>query len=280
MSEEDLTQVCFKDATFLQMYGLNEHNVLNYFAMSPQFYDKTSINERLEMQTRFNQLQASEMDRNAMTGVDYSLESFSYNPSLFVIRKQYSIHPQKVLVPNIYQSPDLATILSNRVLTSLFHMKTAFTEFQKNVKYHPSFGHFLDEEKDEDEDEMDTTEPELEELTKLYWGRKGRNGVIVSYEPTLKTMESQFMANEFAMGVDDILMESRGLEPRQKALVMAPAAKKELSIEELQAASAARMEAQALEHSSKKEAFDVSSRLTAKKRKKSTMVSSDGSKGK
>ncbi|KAJ3192328.1 hypothetical protein HK101_006723 [Irineochytrium annulatum] len=62
--EEDLTQVSFKDPSFLQLYGLSEQNVLQYFCLS-QFFDKKSINGELAMQTKFNALELLELQAQA-----------------------------------------------------------------------------------------------------------------------------------------------------------------------------------------------------------------------
>lgn len=60
--EQDLTSVSFKDTNFLQMCGLFDYNVLEYFSLS-QFYDKSCLNEQIKMQARFNELQVHALDR-------------------------------------------------------------------------------------------------------------------------------------------------------------------------------------------------------------------------
>lgn len=61
MDDINLTEINFKDPLFLQR-GLTEHNVLEYFSLSP-FYDKSCINEQINMQARFNHLEAHLIDR-------------------------------------------------------------------------------------------------------------------------------------------------------------------------------------------------------------------------
>ncbi|KAJ3072425.1 Mediator of RNA polymerase II transcription subunit 6, partial [Quaeritorhiza haematococci] len=153
--ENDLTHVSFKDTNFLQMFGLWEHNVLDYFALS-QFYDKSSLNEQIKMQARFNELQANMLDRRRMVGLEYDLWYFTYQPSLFVIRKKYRSSPTKVdligiyyiIEGTIYQAPDLYTLLSNRILTSLHFVEKAFVEAREEARFHPAQGYLwaVDEE--------------------------------------------------------------------------------------------------------------------------------------
>ncbi|KAI9201892.1 MED6 mediator sub complex component-domain-containing protein [Polychytrium aggregatum] len=153
--EEDLTHVSFKDPAFLGTLGLHEHNALDYFALS-QFYDKKSINEEIIMQSRFNQLQANQLNRKAMKGIEYELGYFSYQPSLFIIRKLYRTDERNaaliglyyIIEGTIYQAPDLATLLSNHMITSLHHVQKAFDEAVTSVRYHPSHGYMwsIDEE--------------------------------------------------------------------------------------------------------------------------------------
>ncbi|KAH9265234.1 hypothetical protein BASA83_011234 [Batrachochytrium salamandrivorans] len=101
MSEEDLTSVSFKDTAFLQVFGLNEHNALDYFAMS-QFYDKSCLNEQLKMQVRHNDLQAQQLDGRQMKGLEYTIWYFTLQPSLFVIRKQTRFSPTRVDLIAVY----------------------------------------------------------------------------------------------------------------------------------------------------------------------------------
>ncbi|TPX70466.1 hypothetical protein CcCBS67573_g06552 [Chytriomyces confervae] len=159
--EEDPLTVSFKDTEFLQMFGLNHDNVLDYFKLSPQFYDKRCINESLAMQKRFNSL--SDLDHRNMTGIEYARHSYSYNPSLFVINKYYRHSPDKldllavyyIVEGTIYQSPDLFTLLSNRLLTSLHQIKTAFSAVKEEARFQPARPYHWGMEEDlydEDED--------------------------------------------------------------------------------------------------------------------------------
>ncbi len=55
--EAQLAFVCFRDVSWLQCFELNASSALEYFSMS-QFYDRTSNNEVLRMQSRFTDNQS------------------------------------------------------------------------------------------------------------------------------------------------------------------------------------------------------------------------------
>ncbi|KAI8919929.1 MED6 mediator sub complex component-domain-containing protein [Powellomyces hirtus] len=150
MEDEDLTHVSWKDTAFIQAHGLNEHSVMPYFALS-QFYDKSSINEQISMQARFNQLEASQLDKRQMTGLDYELVyAVMTSPSLFIITKSMRRSPTQadvvaayyVIEGTIYQAPDLHTLTSNRILNSLSHVQKTLTATLSGSRYHPAIGSF------------------------------------------------------------------------------------------------------------------------------------------
>ena len=94
MTDEELTQIAFKDATWLQIHGLDQYNCLDYFSLS-QFYDKSCLNEQVKMQSKFNSLQQDQLDRTKMKGIEYDLWYFTVTPSLYVVKKQYRHSPNK-----------------------------------------------------------------------------------------------------------------------------------------------------------------------------------------
>ncbi|KAF9332116.1 Mediator of RNA polymerase II transcription subunit 6 [Podila minutissima] len=129
------------------MGGLNPENVLDYFALSP-FWDPECNNAVLRMQTQFNNLGEMKQRLSEMTGVEFALVLDRY-PHLFVIQKQRRKSPQEVkpmaiyyvLHGNIFQCPDLQTVLSNRVLGSLHYVQSAFNEARVMTEFHPSTGY-------------------------------------------------------------------------------------------------------------------------------------------
>ncbi|KAI8920550.1 MED6 mediator sub complex component-domain-containing protein [Entophlyctis helioformis] len=154
-TDDDLTGVSFKDTAFLQAYGLNEFNVLDYFALS-QFYDNSCLNEQLKMQARFNELQAHQLDRRQMRGLEFDLWYYTHIPSLYVIRKQTRHSPTKteliavyyIIEGTIYQAPSLYQLLSNRVRTSLYFAQQALETGRKEYRYHPIRGYRWSDEAD------------------------------------------------------------------------------------------------------------------------------------
>ncbi|KAJ3125818.1 hypothetical protein HK098_008206 [Nowakowskiella sp. JEL0407] len=154
MAEEDLTGVCFKDTTFLQHNFLDQSNVITYFSLS-QFYDRSCINEQILMQARF-QAERGLLDSRGMTGVEYVVaeEYLSYQPRLFVIFKHHRFSKDRtellatyyIIEGTIYQSPNLATLLSNRILTSLYYIQKGFHDIVPSVRFHPARGYTWESE--------------------------------------------------------------------------------------------------------------------------------------
>ncbi|KAJ3785275.1 MED6-domain-containing protein [Lentinula aff. detonsa] len=111
---------------------LTSENVFEYFSTS-MFYDKQSNNQVLRMQTMHTGIsvtnEAEELKR--FTGVEFAVVH-AQPPSFFVIHKRERSSPEEVkplasffIINNrIYQSPDLYTVLSNRLLTSLYSIQS------------------------------------------------------------------------------------------------------------------------------------------------------------
>ncbi|KAH9081942.1 MED6 mediator sub complex component-domain-containing protein [Lactarius deliciosus] len=123
---------------------LTPENVFDYFASS-MFYDKQSNNQVLRMQTMHTGMpisnEAEELRR--FTGVEFAVVH-AEPPSLFIIHKRERISPEDTrplqayfIVNNrIYQSPDMYTVLSNRLLTSLYSLKSSLDVLRK---YKPDY---------------------------------------------------------------------------------------------------------------------------------------------
>ncbi|KAG5715253.1 Mediator of RNA polymerase II transcription subunit 6 [Termitomyces sp. T112] len=131
---DDYTHRFFIWHEWIQANGpLTAENVFDYFATS-MFYDKQSNNQVLRMQTIHSGLpvvnEAEELKR--FTGVEFAVVH-AQPPSLFIIQKRERLSPEEVrpmaayfVINNrIYQSPDVYTVLSNRLLTALHSLQTS-----------------------------------------------------------------------------------------------------------------------------------------------------------
>ncbi|CAM0135309.1 unnamed protein product [Umbelopsis sp. WA50703] len=153
MEVEDLTSVEWRDTGWLEHFGgfQNRQMVLDYFAMSP-FWDRQSNNQVLAMQTQFNDLGQAESTETAlrkMTGIEFAV--VHEQPPVYVIQKQYRRGPSNndvtpiatyyITGANIYQSPTVYSVIANRLLTSLFHVNSAFQDAQSMMEYFPAKGY-------------------------------------------------------------------------------------------------------------------------------------------
>ncbi|KAJ7785943.1 MED6-domain-containing protein [Mycena metata] len=112
---------------------LTSENVFEYFTTS-MFYDKQSNNQVLRMQTMHTGTaianEAEELRR--FTGVEFAVVH-SQPPSMFIIHKRERLSPDEVrplaayfiMNNRIYQSPDVYTVLSNRLLTSIYSLQSS-----------------------------------------------------------------------------------------------------------------------------------------------------------
>ncbi|KAJ6604286.1 MED6-domain-containing protein [Mycena vulgaris] len=112
---------------------LTIENVFEYFTTS-MFYDKQSNNQVLRMQTMHTGTaianEAEELRR--FTGVEFAVVH-AQPPSMFIIHKRERLSPDEVrplsayfiMNNRIYQSPDVYTVLSNRLLTSLCSLQSS-----------------------------------------------------------------------------------------------------------------------------------------------------------
>jgi len=122
---------------------LTAESAFEYFTTS-MFYDKQSNNQVLRMQTMHTGLplenEAEELRR--FTGIEFAL--VHAEPPLFIIHKRERFSKDEVrplaayfIVHNrIYQSPDLHSILSNRLLTTVHSLQSALDSLRN---YRPEF---------------------------------------------------------------------------------------------------------------------------------------------
>jgi len=112
---------------------LSTENVFEYFSTS-MFYDKQSNNQVLRMQTIYTGVpvkdEAAELRR--FTGIEFALVH-AQPPSFFIIQKRERLSHEEVrplaayfiMNSRIYQSPDVYTVLSNRLLASVSALQSS-----------------------------------------------------------------------------------------------------------------------------------------------------------
>ncbi|KAJ8661898.1 hypothetical protein O0I10_002229 [Lichtheimia ornata] len=151
---EDLTSVEWRDTAWIERVGgfQNQQMVLDYFAQSP-FWDRQCNNQILAMQTQYNDLrqpyEATVEALRKMTGIEFAV--VHEQPPVWVIQKQYRRGPEPndvnpiatyyIMGANVYQSPTIYSVIANRLLTSLFHVNSAFKETQRWMDFDPSKGY-------------------------------------------------------------------------------------------------------------------------------------------
>lgn len=153
MSSEPLDEIQWKSPEWIQHFGLNTGNVLDYFAESP-FYDRTSSNQVLRMQIQFQQIpphihpqQFIQSKLLEMVGIEFVV-SFVREPDFWIIRKQRRLDPSTTITEqdyyiigaNVYQSPKIHDILSARLLSSVLSMRKSVDLVNKMTKFSISDG--------------------------------------------------------------------------------------------------------------------------------------------
>jgi len=109
------------------------------------FYDKQSNNQVLRMQTMHTGVPISNEgeELKRFTGVEFAVVH-AQPPSLFIIHKRERFSPEEtrplqayfIINNRIYQSPDMYTVLSNRLLTSLYSLESSLDILRK---YKPDY---------------------------------------------------------------------------------------------------------------------------------------------
>ncbi|XP_032668866.1 mediator of RNA polymerase II transcription subunit 6 isoform X1 [Odontomachus brunneus] len=125
---------------------LNPSNIMDYFSeRSNPFYDRTCNNEIVKMQ------RLSPDQLTNMTGLEYILLHVQ-EPILYVIRKQHRHSPTAatpladyyIIAGVVYQAPDLGSVVSSRLFSTVHHLQSAFEEASSYSRYHPSKGYSWD----------------------------------------------------------------------------------------------------------------------------------------
>lgn len=149
ISDESSNRFYFRDVKFIKKYHLTIGNVHFYFRLS-QFYDKSSVNEKLIMQQRpldqldkidgisFRRSFASQ--RNGLTFEKEDIKKPENQPyivdqGLVIIDKieknkedERTLAKYYILDGSIYQAPDLYSIMSCRIRSAMFHVRESLRE--------------------------------------------------------------------------------------------------------------------------------------------------------
>lgn len=150
-----LDELQWSSPEWIQAFGLNFYNVLEYFSQSP-FFDRTSNNQVLRMQFQFTEKLINlpqthpifVQNLQKMTGIEFVVV-INNEPNFYIIRKQQRQSPNKVRIlsdyyvinSNIYMSPNLFSILNSRLLNCICNFKKSFGILNDLNNFNPSTGH-------------------------------------------------------------------------------------------------------------------------------------------
>lgn len=127
---------------------INEFNVLDYFCQSTNpFYDTTCNNEIIRTQ------RGSLEQLRSMTGIEYFLVH-QQSPILFIIRKVERLSPDDIkplanyyiIAGKVYQAPDLSSIITSRLSSTIQHLRDAYAKVSEKSNYHPGVGYWWNHE--------------------------------------------------------------------------------------------------------------------------------------
>lgn len=153
------------------------------------FYDKQSNNQVLRMQTMHTGVPINESEElKRFTGIEFALVH-AQPPSLFIIHKRERTSPEEVrplaayfiMNNRIYQSPDVYSVLSNRLLTSLYALQSSLDILRINrPDYTPRTG-FI----------WPITEQAISDDTSKKWGAEDPPTAVGETEISISQSESQ-----------------------------------------------------------------------------------------
>lgn len=150
-----LDEIQWSNPEWIQSWGLNYFNVLEYFSLSP-YFDRNSNNQVLRMQYQFDPQFQHITQTNPrfieslqqMTGIEFIVHE-NGEPSYYLIRKQYRHSPQHVDIQsdyyvingNIYLSTTVFGILNSRLLNILTNFKKSYGLFGSLTDFSTTRGH-------------------------------------------------------------------------------------------------------------------------------------------
>jgi len=142
--EEDQTGICWTDPHYCERFNapyLHEKNIIHYFSFSP-FYDRTCINSQLHQQ-QFTEQQQQEALLTCK-GKQYMLDG-AQPPYLWVLIRsvRLTINDSKttgmfyIIDRNVFQSPTMLNVIQSRLVSSVFHVHSAFNILSTFTEYDP-----------------------------------------------------------------------------------------------------------------------------------------------
>lgn len=152
MDYGDLDEIQWKNPEWINQFGLNTGNVLDYFSESP-FYDRTSNNQVIKMQFQFQPPPPNittpleytkyiESKLMEMVGIEFVVAHIR-EPDFWIIRKQNRLNKESVQIlqsyyiigANIYQSPRLYRLISSRLLNLTYLIKKVINLLNNLAEY-------------------------------------------------------------------------------------------------------------------------------------------------
>ncbi|KAG7178027.1 Mediator of RNA polymerase II transcription subunit 6-like [Homarus americanus] len=124
-SKENPLHISWHDSMWVP--HLNSSNIMEYFGeRTNPFYSRECNNEFIKMQQNTRE------------------------PILYIIRKQQRYSPTQVsplanyhiIGGQVFQTPDLGSVINSRTLAAVSNLNSAFTEMQSFSQYHPSRGYW------------------------------------------------------------------------------------------------------------------------------------------
>ena len=147
MLKED--QTCFFNQNYLQSSTLSPETVLDYFSLS-QFYEKSSVNEILKMQSIYANIDIS-VFLSTTVGIHYNLE---YNKDDFYIIAKKEFDGTNTIVHKlyycmfgyIYTAPSASAVSKCRLIDSLWHLNEALDIYEDKKRFNWISGFSFTEE--------------------------------------------------------------------------------------------------------------------------------------
>ena len=127
---------------------INEFNVLDYFCNRQNpFYDSSNcINEILKSQRR----EGNQINVTHLCGFEYKL-TYCQPPIMYIISKMENgktLASYHIIAGKVRQAPDLASVITSRLTSTIHHLKNAYTSILDKSNYHPSVGYWWNHEQD------------------------------------------------------------------------------------------------------------------------------------